>query len=88
MLKVFAITLGLCCAAVFSARAADGDTKPAEKKPLTEEQKALRKELLGKYDKNKDGKIDKEERQAVSAEDKSKLAEAGLAGGGKKKKAE
>jgi len=85
MLKVFAVTLGLCCAALFSARAADGDTP--EKKAPTEEQIALRKEMLAKYDKNKDGKIDKEERKAVSAEDKDKLAKAGL-GGGKKKKAE
>jgi hypothetical protein len=85
MLRVLAITLGLCCAVVFSARAADGD-KP-EKKGPTEEQKTARKELIEKYDKNKDGKLDKEERGAMSAEDKEKWSKA-TGGGAKKKKAQ
>jgi hypothetical protein len=51
----------------------------ARKRPaLTEEQKTARKELLAKYDKNKDGKIDKDERKAVTSEDKAKLRKAGL----------
>jgi hypothetical protein len=81
MLRILAITLGLCCAVVFTTRGADGDAKP-EKKGPTEEQKAIRKELMEKYDKNKDGKLDKEERAAMTAEDKEKLAKAG---GGRKK---
>ena len=80
MFRVLAITLGLCCAVVFTTRGADG-----EKKGLSEEQKTARKELLEKYDKNKDGKLDKEERQAItSSEDKEKLAKAGWARGKKK----
>jgi len=56
--------------------------KPEHKRPpLTEEQKALRKELLGKYDTNKDGKLDKEERKNVSDADKAKLKKAGLVQG-------
>jgi hypothetical protein len=42
--------------------------------------------LVEKYDKNKDGKLDKEERQAMSAEDKEKMAK--LSGGGAKNKKE
>jgi hypothetical protein len=34
--------------------------------------------LLEKYDTNKDGKLDKEERAKVSKEDKEKLEKAGL----------
>ena len=68
----------------FAAKAADGD-KPAPKRPpLTEEQKTLRKEMTEKYDKDKDGKLSPEERQAMSAEDKEKMAKAGL--GPRKKK--
>jgi len=80
MLRVLAVTLGLCAAVVFSARGADGDAKPAK----GDDQKAARKELIEKYDKNKDGKLDKDERAAMSAEDKEKWAKA--SGGGKKKK--
>lgn len=81
MLKLLVVTLGLCCAVVVSANAAEG-----KKKELTEEQKTARKELLEKYDKNKDGKLDGEERKAVSAEDKDKLVKAGYGGGKKKDK--
>ena len=81
MLRVLAITLALCCTAVFSTRGADGD----KKRGPTEEQKTARKELLEKYDKNKDGKLDKEERDAItSSEDKEKLAKAGWARSKKK----
>jgi len=76
MLRVLAITLALCCTAVFSTRGADGE----KKRGLTDEQKTARKELLEKYDKNKDGKLDKEERDAItSSEDKEKLTKAGWA---------
>jgi len=85
MLRVLAITLGLCCAVVFSTRGADGE----KKREVTEEQKTARKELLEKYDKNKDGKLDREERQAItSSDDKEKLAKAGWGGGARKKKTE
>jgi len=82
MLRVLATTLGLCCAVVFTTRGADGD----KKHEVTEEQKTARKELLEKYDKNKDGKLDKEEKQAITgSEDKEKLTKAGWA---RKKKTE
>lgn len=56
---------------------------PSEhKKPvrpaLTDEQKKARKDLLAKYDANKDGKLDKEERAKITDEDKAKLKKAGL----------
>jgi len=77
MLKVLAISLGVC----FLAGAAMAADKKIDRTP---EQKALLKELTEKYDKNKDGKLDADERGAMTAEDKAKLAKAGL-GGGKKK---
>ena len=78
MLRLLAITLGLCAAVVFTTRGADGDAKPAKGADV-------RKELIEKYDKNKDGKLDKEERGAMTAEDKEKWQKAS---GGKKKKAD
>lgn len=45
--------------------------------PLTEEQKKARAEVIAKYDTNKDGKLDKEERKAVSKEDRKKLGPPG-----------
>lgn len=40
----------------------------------SQERKGPPKELLGKYDTNKDGKLDKEERSKISEEDKKKFA--------------
>jgi hypothetical protein len=52
---------------------------PERKRPvLTEEQKTARKELVAKYDANKDGKLDRDERQSVTAEDRAKARKAGL----------
>jgi hypothetical protein len=36
------------------------------------------KEMLAKYDTNKDGKLDKTERAAMTQEDKDKMTKAGL----------
>lgn len=52
------------------------DAKP--KKELTPEQQTVMKEMLAKYDTNKDGKLDKEERAKMSQEDKDKMIKAGL----------
>jgi hypothetical protein len=55
------------------------DKKPEKKKDrpvLTEKQKQLRKDLLAKYDANKDGKLDREERKKFSDADKAKLKKA------------
>jgi hypothetical protein len=65
--------------AVATARAQD-DAKP---KP-TPEQKAARKAMLEKYDTNKDGKLDAEEKAKISEEDRAKMR--GNAGGKKKEK--
>lgn len=50
---------------------------PPGRPPLTEEQKKARAEIIAKYDTNKDGKLDKEERKAVSKEDRKKLGPPG-----------
>jgi hypothetical protein len=52
------------------------DAKP--KKELTPEQQAVMTEMLAKYDTNKDGKLDKTERAAMTQEDKDKMAKVGL----------
>ena len=70
MLRTVILALTLCGAVAFTASAAD---KGSKKAPLTEEQKKQKQELLDKYDKNKDGKLSKEEKDAMSAEDKAKL---------------
>jgi hypothetical protein len=48
-----------------------GDRPPRPK--LTEEQKKQRDAIVSKYDVNKDGKLDKEERLKVSDEDRKTL---------------
>ena len=90
MKRLLIAVYSLCLAtSLLSVRADDAaatetpknSTTTTPKKPapaLTEEQKALRKEMLAKYDANKDGKIDKEERKKVTDEDKAKLKKAGL----------
>ena len=49
---------------------------------LTEEQKKQRAELVAKYDANKDGKLDKEERAKVSDDDRKLLRSFGPPPGG------
>ena len=46
----------------------------APKPPKSQERKGPPKELLEKYDTNKDGKLDKEERSKISEEDKKRFA--------------
>jgi hypothetical protein len=80
MKKFLVIVIGLLCATAILVQAQDA--KP--KKELTPEQQAVMKEMLAKYDTNKDGKLDKTERTAMSQEDKDKMTKVGL---GKKKPA-
>jgi len=82
------IIAGLCLATSLTLRAAD--ETPAPEKPaapkqrhLTDEQKTLLKEITAKYDANKDGKLDKEERLKISADDKERMKKAGLGHGPK-----
>ena len=49
------------------------------------EAKGVKKELLEKYDTNKDGKLDKEEKAKISEEDKAKFGKSHGKGGEKKK---
>ena len=76
MKKILVAVLGMLCATALVVNAQDA-TKPA-KKPLTAEQEALQKEMLAKYDTDKNGKLDKTERAAISKEDKEKMTKAGL----------
>jgi len=73
MKKMVAIVVAVLCSTAIIVKAQD---KP--KHELTPEQQAVMKDMLEKYDTNKDGKLDKEERAKISDEDKAKMAEAGL----------
>ncbi|MEY2428019.1 MAG: hypothetical protein QOJ40_904 [Verrucomicrobiota bacterium] len=73
MKKLLVALLGLACAFTLTVNAAEG-----KKHELTDDQKAVMKDMLAKYDANKDGKLDKEERAKMSAEDKEKMQKAGL----------
>jgi len=84
MKKLIIAAAALFCASALLIQAQDVPAKPA-KKPLTPEQKEVMKEMLAKYDTNKDGKLDKTEREAISKEDKEKMAKAGLTHERKKK---
>ena len=56
MLRVMILAVGLSSALALAANAQDEKKpEPPKRPPLTEEQKALRKEIVGKYDKDKDG---------------------------------
>lgn len=57
------LALALICAVAF--------TSQAKKAALTDEQKALTKDMLAKYDTNKDGVLQKDEIAKMSAEDKA-----------------
>ena len=74
MKKLLIAALALLCATAIVVQAQDA--KP--KKEMTAEQQTVMKEMLAKYDTNKDGKLDKTERAAMTQEDKDKMAKAGL----------
>jgi len=68
------LIVALCFTSLLAV-AAHAEDKPAaktEKKTLTAEQKTARKALLDKYDTNKDGKLDKDERSKASADELEK----------------
>lgn len=80
--------MGLLCATALVVNAQDATTSTSttktKKTKLTAEQQALEKDMLAKYDANKDGKLDKNERAAISKEDKEKMTKAGLLKASKK----
>ncbi|PYK57367.1 MAG: hypothetical protein DME21_17450 [Verrucomicrobia bacterium] len=81
MKKLLTLALGLSLLGAFAPaalRAADADNGGKKRPKLTEEQRKLRKEMVEKYDTNKDGKLDKAERARISKGDKEKLEKAGL----------
>jgi hypothetical protein len=82
MKKFALIALGLLTATAITVNAAE----KKEKKPLTDDQKKVMKEVTDKYDANKNGKLDPEEREKISDDDKKKLKDAGIPFGGGKKK--
>ncbi|HTC79201.1 MAG TPA: hypothetical protein VK657_11340 [Terriglobales bacterium] len=81
MKKLFALALSLSLLgglspAFLSAANADNGGKKHPK--AAEERRKIRKEMLEKYDTNKNGKLDKQERAKISKEDQEKLEKAGL----------
>lgn len=82
MKKALLLIAGLFCAGAITASA------QTPKKPATSEQKALRKQMVEKYDANKDGKLDKEEIAKISEADQKTLKEAGVKLGAARKKAQ
>jgi hypothetical protein len=78
----------LVLTAAFALNAQEGPKGPplSEGRPprpkLTEEQKKQRSELIAKYDANKDGKLDKEERTKVSDDDRKLMRSFGPPPGG------
>ncbi len=81
MKKLLTITAALLLAGIVGVQA---DNCPSKKKSA--EQKAIMKELLGKYDANKDGKLCEGEKSKLSAEDKEKLKKCGAGECSSKKK--
>ena len=74
------LSVGLLCVACLPFQAAEAPAK--SRNPQGEK---VWKEMLDKYDANKDGKLDREERAKVTAEDKAKMEKAGLLGSMTKK---
>jgi hypothetical protein len=72
MKKLLVLAAGLICALALTAAAGQGKKQP----DLTDEQKAVQKEMLEKYDTNKDGKLEKSERAKMTKEDKEKYNKA------------
>jgi len=81
MKKLLVALVALGCATAIVVQAQDAAPK---KHKLTPEQQTVMTEMLAKYDTNKDGKLDKTERAAMTQEDKDKMAKAGLNTGKKK----
>ena len=83
MKKLLVIAFGLLIAGALTVSAAEGK----QKKEMTPEQQKLRKEMVEKYDADKDGKVDEQEAAKISDADKAKMKEASVRiTSGKKKK--
>jgi hypothetical protein len=86
MKKILVTIAGVLCATVIAVHADDATPKKKGHK-MTDEQKQVMKDMIEKYDTNKDGKLDKDEKAKISAEDKEKMKNAGLGGHAHKKDA-
>ena len=84
MKKLLLATAAIFCASALLLQAQDATPKKKAAHKLTPDQKQVQDEMLAKYDTNKDGKLDKTEKTAMSKEDKAKMKKAGLMGGKKK----
>ena len=74
-MKKLLIAACITCALSIAAYAAEGEAKKeseAKKSGPTAEQKAIRKELVEKYDADKNGKLSKEEKAKMTPEDLAK----------------
>jgi hypothetical protein len=85
MKKLLVVLLAIFCATTVMVQAQDTNSAASssastggKKKHLTAEQQKVMDEMLAKYDTNKDGKIDKTERAAMTQEDKDAMIAAGL----------
>ena len=83
MIRAIILAIGLCGVMALTTATAN-NALPKKRTPLTKEQKTAMKELRDKYDKDGNGKLSKEERAAMSADDKAKMKE--FRGGRKKAK--
>jgi hypothetical protein len=87
MKKSLIVALSLVFASVLVMQAQDAkpaEKAPAPKKELTAEQQKIMADMKEKYDTNKDGKLDKTEKAAMSQEDKDAMVKAGLSKAPKK----
>ncbi len=72
MKKILVAVMGMMSATALMVNAQDATaTKPAKKK-LTAEQEVLQKDMLAKYDTDKNGKLSKTEITKISKEDKTR----------------
>lgn len=79
MVKIFTLlllTIGL------TVNAQEGPKGPPKERPprheATKKQKQLHEELIKKYDLNKNGKLERDEREKMTPEDRKKLRDAGF----------
>jgi hypothetical protein len=70
------LLVALCLIGTLALTASAAEKGKRQHKQLTDEQKTVQKDMVAKYDANKDGKLDKEERAKMSAEDKAKWQKA------------
>ena len=78
MNKILVAVMGIMCATTLVVNAQDAPTTKPSKKKLTTEQQTLQKDMLAKYDTDKNGKLSKAEQAKISKEDKDKMIKAGL----------